>query len=224
MNILIIDDHTIIEEGLKHRILKVVPDATFYFTNNLRNTLSIVNSKSMDLIFCDLEFKDETFDGFDICLEILKLKPTSKLIAHTNYNSYRVMKKVQESGFMSFLYKGSSYQDFFDTIYNVVNHGKYESESMKNLLKKRNSYLRNIFTDSLYGISDLSKRELELTILLKDTTDRNILAKKMGNTPSTIDSYLQHVVTKLNLKNRQDVALFSLEFQDELLKYQHENS
>ncbi|TVZ56951.1 DNA-binding NarL/FixJ family response regulator [Lutibacter sp. Hel_I_33_5] len=222
MNILIIDDHAIIEEGLKQRILKVLPDAKFYFTDNIRNSISIVNSIEIQLIFCDLEFNNSDItDGFDICERILKMKPKMKLIAHTNYNSYRVMKKVQNSGFMSFLYKGSNFQDFFDTIHNVINIGKYESASIKNLLKKRNSVLLNLFNDSLYGISNLSKRELELTILLKDTTDRKELAKIMGNTPSTIDSYLQHIITKLNLKNRNDVALFSLEFQNELLKYQN---
>lgn len=220
MNILIIDDHPVIEEGLKSRVLKVLPDAKFYFTENLRNTISIISSRNIDLIFCDLEFNNnEDIDGFIICEKLLKLKPNLKLIAHTNYNSYRVMKKVQDSGFKSFLYKGCDYQDFFDTVLNVAKKGKYESQSMKNLLKKRNSFLRNVFTDSLYGISDLSKRELELTVLMKNSTDRNALAKTMGNTPSTIDSYIQNIITKLNLKNRQDVALFSLEFQDELLKY-----
>lgn len=220
MNILIIDDHPVIEEGLKSRVLKVLPDAKFYFTENLRNTISIISSRNIDLIFCDLEFNNnEDIDGFIICEKLLKLKPNLKLIAHTNYNSYRVMKKVQDSGFKSFLYKGCDYQDFFDTVLNVTKKGKYESQSMKNLLKKRNSFLRNVFTDSLYGISDLSKRELELTVLMKNSTDRNALAKTMGNTPSTIDSYIQNIITKLNLKNRQDVALFSLEFQDELLKY-----
>lgn len=220
MNILIIDDHPVIEEGLKSRVLKVLPDAKFYFTENLRNTISIISSRNIDLIFCDLEFNNnEDIDGFIICEKLLKLNPNLKLIAHTNYNSYRVMKKVQDSGFKSFLYKGCDYQDFFDTVLNVAKKGKYESQSMKNLLKKRNSFLRNVFTDSLYGISDLSKRELELTVLMKNSTDRNALAKTMGNTPSTIDSYIQNIITKLNLKNRQDVALFSLEFQDELLKY-----
>lgn len=222
MNILIIDDHAIIEEGLKKRIIKVLPDATFYFAENLRNTISIINTVNINLIFCDLEFNNsDIIDGFDICDKILKHNPEAKVIAHTNYNSYRIMKKAVENGFMSFLYKGSSFQDFFDTIHNVINTGNYVSESMKTLSKKRNSILHTLFSDSLYGISTLSKRELELTLLLKNTTDRKELAKIMGNTPSTIDSYLQHIITKLNLKNRNDVALFSQEFHNELLKHQN---
>lgn len=223
MNVLIIDDHPVIEEGLKHRILKVLPDAKIYFADSLRNAISIINNKTIDLIFCDLEFNDSNFDGFIICNKILEFNPKLKLIAHTNYNSYRIMKKTQETGFMSFLYKGCNYQDLFDTIHNVMNKGTYVSQSMKNLLQKRNSFLRNIFSDSLYGISDLSKRELELTLLTKKTTDKNVLANLMGNAPSTIDSYLQNIITKLNLKNRHDVALFSLEFHEELLKFKKEN-
>ena len=77
---------------IKSIVLKVLPDAKFYFTENLRNTISIISSRNIDLIFCDLEFNNnEEIEGFIICEKLLKLKPNLKLIAHTNYNSYRVM-------------------------------------------------------------------------------------------------------------------------------------
>lgn len=225
MKVLIIDDHPIIEEGLKSRILKILPNAEFFFADNFRNSLAITTKQTIGLVFCDLEFNETPeIDGFIISEKILEQSPTTKIIAHTNYNSYRIMKKVQESGFMSFLYKGCSFQDFSDTVLNVLQNGKYVSNSMKDLLKKREVYLRGVFSDSLYGISELSKRELELTILSKESTDRKILATKMGNTPSTIDSYFQHIITKLKLKNRAEVALFSLEFQEKLLSYKNNES
>lgn len=220
MNILIIDDHPIIEEGLKSRILKIIPTAKFFFADNLRNTISVIHKSTIELVFCDLEFNNTPeIDGFIIAEKILEQNPSIKIIAHTNYNSYRVMKKVQEAGFKSFLYKGCSFKDFSDTVTNVIKRGDYTSQSMKDLLKKRKVFLNSVFADSLYGVSDLSNRELELTLLSKETTDRNVLAEKMGNTSSTIDSYFQHIISKLKLKNRAEVAMFSLEFHEELLKY-----
>lgn len=220
MNVLIIDDHPIIEEGLKSRVLKIIPDAKIYFAVNFRNAISAIHKYKIELVFCDLEYNNTPeIDGFIIAEKILLQNPSLKIIAHTNYNSYRVMKKVLESGFKSFLYKGCSFQDFSDTVNNVIEKGNYTSQSMKDLHKKRKVFLRSVFADSLYGVSDLSNRELELTLLSKESTDRNVLAEKMGNTPSTIDSYFQHIISKLKLKNRVEVSMFSLEFYEELLKY-----
>ena len=138
----------------------------------------------------------------------------------TNYNSYRVMKKAIASGFSSFLDKGCDFETFEATVVNVLECGNYTSKSMKILLKNRNQFTRSIFSDSIYGISDLSAKELELNILNKDTTNRQELSKIMGNTPYTIDSYYKNITSKLNLKHRQDVAFFSAKFYEELLKIQ----
>jgi len=223
MNVLLIDDHPIIEEGLKSRVLQVLPNAQCFFAKTSREAIACVHQQEIHLIFSDLEFNNQPeTDGFTIIASILKKHPKVKVIAHTNYNSYRIMKRVTESGFHSFLYKGCSYQDFADTVKNVLQKGSYISQSMKELLKKRSRYLRTLFADSLYGISNLSKRELALTLLARETLDKNDLAIKMKNSPSTIDSYFQHIIQKLSLKNRQEVALFSLEFYDELLKAEKE--
>ncbi len=220
MNILIIDDHPFIKEGIEARVKKVMPKAHCFFAANSRIAISRIHEVSIDLIFCDLEFSNETnIDGFTIIESILEFEPRIKVIALTNYNSYRIMKKAIASGFHSFLDKGCSFKEFSETLLNVSTEGKYESPTMKRLLKKRSNFLNTIFSESLYGISDLSPRERQLTLLSAKTTDRQELAKEMNVTPYTIDTYFKNTLSKLNLKHRQELALFSLEFKNELLNY-----
>ena len=219
MNILIIDDHQILKEGIINRFEKIVPEATCHFVDNIRSALSKMQCIKIDLILCDLEFNnDPEFDGFYFINNVLEFEPRTKAIAYTNYNSYRIMKKSISSGFLSFLDKSCSLNAFEDTVLHVLENGTYSSETMQKLLKSRNKFKRSIFSDSIYGISDLSPKELELTMLSKKTTDRQKLAKKMGNTPYTIDTYFKGIVGKLNLRNRQEVAFFSIEFHEELKK------
>jgi len=221
MNILIIDDHALAKEGIEVRVKKVIPEANCFFVTNSRSATSKINETTIDLVLCDLEFSGETeVDGFYIIKNILKYEPKIKVIALTNYNSYRIMKKaIDENGFHSFLEKGCSFDEFSETLLQVIEHDNYVSPTMKRLLKKRNKFLGTIFSESLYGISDLSPRERELTLLVAETTDRQELSKKMNVTPYTIDTYFKNVLSKLNLKHRQELSLFSLEFKDELLKY-----
>ncbi|WP_299059163.1 response regulator transcription factor [uncultured Polaribacter sp.] len=219
MNVLIIDDHQILEEGITKRVKKVFPDAICCFADNVRTAIAKTQEIKVDLILCDLEFNnDSKNDGFFIIESILKFEPRIKAIAYTNYNSYRIMKKAIKSGFLSFLDKGCSIKEFEETLLNVVENGTYKSTTMHKLYKSRNQFTRSIFSDSIYGISDLSKKELELTLLSKDTTNRQELSKIMGNTPYTIDTYFKSITSKLKLNHRKDVAFFCAEFYDELIK------
>lgn len=220
MNILIIDDHSILREGIEKKVLKVFPSSICHFEDNIKGAILKFQKLQMDLILCDLEFGNDSKDGFQIIENILKFEPRTKAVAFTNYYSYRVMNKAIKSGFLSFLDKNCSFLDFENTLSNVVEYGvEYESISMKQLRKKRNKFTRSIFSESLYGISDLSPKELELTLLTNQTTDRNVLAEKMSNSPFTIDTYFKSIVSKLHLKHREHVALFCAEFYDELLKF-----
>jgi len=219
MNILIIDDHELIKEGVEARIKEALPKATCYFATNARMAISKIHETDIDLILCDLEFSNEKeLDGFYIMKSILEFEPRIKTIALTNYNSYRIMKKAIANGFHSFLEKGCSFEEFKETLKMVIKQGSFKSDTMKRLYKKRNQFLKTIFSESLYGISDLSQREQELTLLAAKTTDRQELAKLMKVSPYTIDTYFKDILSKLQLKHRQELSLFSIEFKEELLK------
>lgn len=220
MNILIIDDHQFLKEGIESRIKQVLPDANCVFITNVRGAVNKVVEEKIDLVFCDLEFdNDPNYDGFDFVKNIQESGLPVKVIALTNYNSYRVMNKVRKSGFSSFLLKTCPFHEFSETLLSVRdNEGEYISFSMKTILKKRYESLKSLFSDSLYGIINLSDNELELVIHSAKLTNRKELAERMSKSPYTIDSYYKSILDKLSLKSRIEVQLFANEFMDELIK------
>lgn len=221
MNVLVIDDHDILKEGIEKRILDVFPNANCYFESNIKGAILMFQNNPIDLVLCDLEFNnDKSRDGFFIIENLLKFEPRTRAIAYTNYNSWRVMNKAIKSGFLSFLDKSCDIQDFESTLKKVAFNGEfYESISIQKLRKKRNDFMSSIFSESLYGIADLSPRELELVLNTKETTDRKVLSNIMCLSVNTIDSYFKSIISKLCLKNREHIALFCAEFYDEILKF-----
>lgn len=89
---------------------------------------------------------------------------------------------------------------------------------MLELRKNRKDFLRTVFSDSLYGISSLSKREIELVLHSREITNRQDLAKIMKVRPATIDTYYKRVIEKLGLNDRKEVVMFASEFSDEIIK------
>lgn len=220
MNILVVDDHSFLKEGIEIRIKQIFKDANVVFTTKIGTALFLLRDSKPDLVISDLEFDHESdYSGFDFIKEVKKVKPNTKTIALTNYNSYRIMKKARQSGFNSFLLKTCSFDEFANTLKNVLqSDDEYISSSMKKLLKKRHQLTESIFSDSLYGIAELSEHELEALILSSESTERTELANTMCKSPFTIDAYFKSILKKLKLKSRQEAQLFAKEFMKEILK------
>lgn len=218
INILIIDDHEVIVEGVNIRLKRIFNDVHSFFASNARNAISLISKHHIDLVICDLSFRNgSTSDGFEIIQKIKALKPDTKSIAYTSFDSYRIMKKALNSGFDSFLDKGCSFQDFSETVLGVLKKGGFESATIKRLKKNRYEYIKSVFNTSFQGIFSLSPKEIELILYCTETTDRNALAEKMHIKPTTVDTHFNHISDKLKLSNRKEVALFGMEFKDELI-------
>lgn len=218
MNVLIIDDHEVMADGIESRIKKVFPNAVCFFAINSRVALGKISQSKIDLIICDLNFRNDIErDGFYIVKHIKGFEPKTKMIAYTSFDSYRIMNKAIKSGFDSFLDKGCTFKEFKDTITNVLKNGSYQSAIMKKLKAKREEFVKSIFSDSYHGFYNLSKRELDVVINCAKTTKRKELAQLLFISENTIDTHIKHILEKLNMQHRQEIALFAKEFMEELL-------
>jgi len=224
IEILIIDDHEIVKQGVINRVKSCFSEGAVicYFSFTIRNAIATINQHNIDIIISDLEFENSSeIDGFGLLLKLKEIQPEVKSIALTHFHSYRIMKKALDAGFNSFLDKSCSGEDFCDTLLNVVNNDfseVYNSQSMKKLRKKKNVFYKNIFSNSLGGLSDLSKRELELVSLTSKSTDKFELSNYMGISPATVDTHIKNTLLKLQLNNRKELALFASEFSEEIEK------
>lgn len=219
MNVLIVDDHSVLFEGIERRILNHFSNANCVFVTTACSFMEELQKHDFDLVICDLQFTNRPEkDGFYIVKKVLKFKPNVKIIAYTAYYAHRIMKRALSSGFHSFMSKCTTEEEFLDTLKGVLKYGNYESSTMKKLRKERNQKIGALYSDSLYGISSLSKRELQLVLACKNTTDRNILAEKMNIGTKAIDTYFQRIIKKLDLRDRKEVQHFCIEFYDEIEK------
>lgn len=230
MNVLIIDDHEEIAEGVKTRVLNVFPEANCFFASKSRDAVFIVRSQSINLILCDLEFKNDPInDGWTILAKIHAINPKIKTIAYTSHSSYQVMKESIKFGFHSFLEKGCSLDDFATTLEGVMEFGDFESPTIARLKKKRYTIIDRKFHDSLESISELSQRELQVADLLSETLDVHSIAKAISVKekmvkPTTVDTYIKRIMSKLSIHSRADLAMFCSEFREQLEKLRNLNS
>lgn len=225
MNVLIVDDHEETIIGIKSRLDSLFSISSSYQASNPRSAIYLIQTKPLDLILCDLEFKHSPEkDGFYVFDKVRDIEKKIKVIAYTSHGSYPIMKECIDKGFDSFLEKGCSMEEFEQTIHGVMDKGYFVSPSMKRLLKKRHEIFETKFNQSLLKIKELSKNELQTVILTAETLDTTVISKNISMNgrsvkPATVDVYIKRVVKKLDLRNRVELSFFAAESQNELLKY-----
>ena len=222
MTIAIIDDHEVLKEGLFRRLKNLLPEANIIFVKNVKSLFAQAHYHKLDLVLCDIEFDDTNVTGFDIIKSFRELEPEIKMIAFTHHKSYRIMDQARSFGFNAFLNKGCSIRDFNNTIINVLEKGKYISETEKELRKKRMALSEQIYTDSLKAIYSLTNRELDVVIACSISSNRIYLSEKLGITPYTVDTHMKRILEKLNMTNRKDLEIFAKDFYDRLIKIRNE--
>ncbi len=224
MNVLIVDDHIEILEGIKNRVLRVFPDAKCFEVTSFKGALFMFRCHEITLMLSDLQFKNETEqDGWKLLSKALVICPNVKAIAYTGHGSYNVMNESLEIGFHSFLEKGCSFEEFKNTLENVCEKGKFESSTIQNLKRKRYAIISHKFRDSLDTMRQLTNRELEVALLLPQTINTGLIAQTISTEnktvqASSIETYIKRIMVKLSIDNRRDLALFCNEFKGELKK------
>lgn len=229
MNILVIDDHLIVEQGIIHWVSKVIPAAKCHFATNYRESVSILmksisEKQPIKLVLCDLEFNNDIdYDGYHIAKEFHRIHPNVKMIALTNYHKHRdYMSKAIECGFKSFIKKGCFFEEFHTVLKKVLETDEVvESATMKEINNRHKRAIHSAFKNSFDSIGKLSERQTELLITMADENIKKskLLAKKMEVGTGTVDTHIKRIMENLDLMDRQEVLLFAKESYNELKKH-----
>ena len=88
MNILLIDDHETLVDGIRNWVAKIQPEANFYYAQTAKAVHALVYQKEINVVICDLELnQDPEIDGFNLIEKLLEFEPRIKVIAYTGFNS-----------------------------------------------------------------------------------------------------------------------------------------
>ena len=109
-NIIIVDDHPIVIEGLKNLLSGldfVSVQATF--TKGV-SIFGYEDLKTIDIVFLDIFLKDS--NGIDLCLKLKKSNPGIIVLAMSSQSERSIVMQVMRSGANGYLLKSASLEEF----------------------------------------------------------------------------------------------------------------
>ena len=204
IRLLIVDDHTVIREGLT-LLLSTVSDIEVIGTaSNGRDAVEIVKTRKPDVVIMDLHMP--IMDGADAMKEIRKASPSTKLIVLSSYKEKDEVLRAIDSGAHAYLLKDGPVEEL--------------AEAIRNANAGRSSLNPEIATTVLSRLSELSGgdgnsagltvTEVRTLEMLRDGATNPDIARAMSVSPNTVKSRLSRIYEKLSVTSRTQAVAEAL--------------
>lgn len=204
IRLLIVDDHTVIREGLT-LLLSTVSDIEVIGTaSNGRDAVEIVKTRKPDVVIMDLHMP--IMDGADAMKEIRKASPSTKLIVLSSYKEKDEVLRAIDSGAHAYLLKDGPVEELAQAIRNANAGRSSLNPEIATTVLSRLSELSGDDGNSA-GLTVTEVRTLEM---LRDGATNPDIARAMSVSPNTVKSRLSRIYEKLSVTSRTQAVAEAL--------------
>ena len=206
VKVMITDDHTMMREGIRHLLefdgsVKVIAEA-----KDGNECLEVLRSlkELPEVLLLDINMPDK--NGIDALQEIRNKKIDIKILMLTVHNEVEYLIKAIDIGADGYLLKDSGSEELRRAITAVMNGQNYIQPS---LIPSLNARLIKRDTEK-EKIDSLTKRELEVLILIANGMFNKEIAMKLNISERTVKNHISNIFKKIEVVDRTQAAVFAI--------------
>jgi two-component system invasion response regulator UvrY len=201
MNLLLVDDHTIVRDGLK-RLLATLPIGEIHEAANGREAVGIAKSKPLDLIVLDLNLPE--LGGLELLGRLVQIDAAPVLVLSMHAEPLYVA-RAMDAGAQGYVSKNASPDELLTAVRKVAGGGRYVEGELAQALAQQGG------ADTAQSLDRLSTRDLEILRLLAAGKSLSEIAEALGLGYKTIANTLSLIKSKLGVARTSDLVRLTLE-------------
>jgi len=206
--ILIVDDHPLVRSGLSELIsdeptLEVCGEAA-----EAGEALQLVNSTKPDLVVVDISLKSG--NGIELIKRIKSRQPKIKMLVSSMHDENLYAQRALNAGAMGYVNKQEATEKVVEAILHVLRGEIFLSPAMRERLLHRLVRDPNALNQS--PVETLSDRELEVFQQIGTGLTTRQIAKEMHLSAKTIETYREHIKTKLSIDTAAELSRHAVQW------------
>ncbi len=204
MNVLIVDDHELVREGLKkvllkHSDIKLVGEAT-----NGEELFDILREAEVSLVILDITLPGRS--GLDLIHDLRSQYPKLHILILSMHPEERFALRALKAGASGYLSKDAAATELINAIRKISGGGRYISASLA-------EHLANNLDKDLGKLphENLSNREFEILRLIGKGKSVGQIAEELMLSVNTITSYRTRMMEKMNFTSTAQIIRYVIE-------------
>lgn len=201
LRVLLADDHQIVRQGfralLEREHIEVVAEAA-----DGHEAVQLAREHQPDVAVLDIAMPG--LNGLDAGRAIVEASPRTKIILLTVHTEEHHVAAALRAGFRGYLVKTQAIEDLVRAVHDVAAGGLALSPSISHILV--DAYL----TGSSSPVDPLTSRERQVLQLVAEGKTTKEIAKTMGISVKTAESYRAHVMEKLNIHDTAGLVRYAI--------------
>jgi len=204
IKVLIVDDHTIVREGLR-QILEDTSDIAV--TGEARSAQEVVNkvkSNNFDIVLLDISLPGRS--GLDVLKQLKSIKPDLPILILSMHPEEQYAIRAIRAKASGYLTKESTSDELIKAIRKIAQGRKYITSSLAEKLAFE-------LEDSRRGSSSheiLSDREYQVMCMIASGKRIKEIADTLSLSVKTISTYRTRIFKKMNIKNTSQLIHYAI--------------
>jgi two-component system, NarL family, nitrate/nitrite response regulator NarL len=190
INILIVDDHPMVLEGLKALLSNFDYITVSGTATNAFDAMAMLKAQPVDIVIADINLPEVS--GIELTAKIKKEFPGIKILAMSTFKERSYISQMIKNGASGYLVKSASKEEIEAAILSA-NEGKlYLSLDINSI---------DLNPEVAPDVPVVSRREKEVLQLIVDGLTNPQIAEKLFISLHTVDSHRKNLLAKFNVNN-----------------------
>ncbi|MDP4680319.1 MAG: response regulator transcription factor [Cyclobacteriaceae bacterium] len=186
MRVLLVDDHTIMLDGLI-ALLKTDEEIEIVGTaGTVSDAMTFLKMNHVDVLVTDYNLPDD--DGLSLVRKVKRLWPEIKILVLSMHNETHLVKEILKEGINGYVLKKDSKDELIDALYSVKKGNLFVSNEINSML------VRNLHQPDDQKLLTEREREI-LKLIAKEYTNR-LIAEELFISERTVETHRKNIFRK----------------------------
>ena len=200
MKILIVDDHTVVRDGVR-RLVEALPVTAIAEAETPSEALAEFRKFRPDVTILDINLKNGS--GLDALRRLRADDPKAKIVVFSMYSDIVYAASARRDGALGYVSKSAPTDELLVAIEKALVGESYVDSETTALMARHES--------SEGGTKELSRRELQILHMLGEGKSLTDIAQGLGVAYKTIANTSSRMKEKLGVDRTSDLVRFALE-------------
>ena len=198
VNVLIIDDHKMIRDGLRVMLASLYKSLNFKVVEaeSGEEGMKKLRAHPIDLVIVDYQMPG--WSGAETIHRILRFKPETKILALSNYDEVQCIQNMLDAGAKGYVLKNIGPAELLNAIKAMLEGRAYYCSDVAVKLIDAGSD-KNIKDAKVKKL--LTSREVQVLQMIAMEMTNDEIAQKLFVAKRTVDTHRQNLINKLQVKN-----------------------